>query len=302
MDEIKIVFEEIEDIKLEDTREVVAVEKPVYPELEDLTIKPTTEEQKFKSNKYGYNNITVEAIQGKSLEVTPTIEEQIFSDLYTNVKVQGDENLLASNIKQGINIFGVNGKFEGVEYWNEEKPSGVGVNNFKVSLFLKKLPTKINLTYASSLSGAFDSFYILEEIDLSKWEFSETIKNLSRMFSSCNELVKLDIGNLKTTNVTDMNYMFYGCGKLTSLDLSNFETSNVTNMSYMFSYCKNLKMLDIRNFTFDKVTSYSGMFGDASYNQVPSDCLIIVKGETEKQWVLARRSNLTNVKTVAELG
>ena len=34
----------------------------IYPELEDITITPTTEEQNFKANKYGYNKVKVESI------------------------------------------------------------------------------------------------------------------------------------------------------------------------------------------------------------------------------------------------
>ena len=33
---------------------------------------------------------------------------------------------------------------------------------------------------------------------------------------------------------------------------------------------------------------------------VPANCLIIVKDETAKAWVLARESDFTNIKTVAE--
>lgn len=41
----------------------------IYPELEDLIVIPTTEEQKFKSEKYyGYNEVTVKGVE----EVTVT--------------------------------------------------------------------------------------------------------------------------------------------------------------------------------------------------------------------------------------
>jgi surface protein len=115
------------------------------------------------------------------------------------------------------------------------------------------------------------------------------------LFNGCSSLLSLDLSNFNTEKITNMGHMFSGCKSLKGLDLSNFITNNVTNMSRMFYGCKKLTTLDIRNFTFDKVTSYSNMFSN-----VPANCLIIVKGETEKEWVLARRSDLTNVKTVAE--
>ena len=66
-------------------------------------------------------------------------------------------------------------------------------------------------------------------------------------------------------------------------------------MSGVFNGCSSLTSLDIRNFDFAKVTSYSGMF-----TSVPSNCEIIVKDDTAKEWVLARRSDFVNVKTVVE--
>jgi surface protein len=116
------------------------------------------------------------------------------------------------------------------------------------------------------------------------------------MFESCSGLTNLDVSNFNTSNVTNMSYMFCTCSGLTNLDLSNFITSNVTNMSAMFRYCKSLTNLDIRKFGFTKVTNYSGMF-----DEVPIDCLIIVKDETAKEWITSKFTTLTNVKTVAEL-
>ena len=89
--------------------------------------------------------------------------------------------------------------------------------------------------------------------------------------------------------------MFSNCSNLTSLDLSSFNTSNVMDMSSMFNSCSNLTYLDIRNFYFTKVISDSNTF-----NKVPSNCEIIVKDDTAKKWIFARRSDFTNVKTVVE--
>jgi surface protein len=91
--------------------------------------------------------------------------------------------------------------------------------------------------------------------------------------------------------------MFSQCSSLTSLDLSSFDTSKVTNMGNMFYSCKNLKYLDIRNFTFSGVSSYGNMF-----SSVPADCEIIVKDDGARSWILTRRSDFTNVKTVTEVG
>lgn len=116
------------------------------------------------------------------------------------------------------------------------------------------------------------------------------------MFYGCKALSTIDISNWNTSNVTNMSYMFYNCLGITSLDLSSFNTSNVTNMSAMFRNCPALTTLDIRNFDFSNCTSYGNMF-----YEVKENCLIIVKSETEKEFILTNvRSDLTNVKTVAE--
>lgn len=63
----------------------------VYPELEDIEITPTTEEQKIKSeNYYGYNEVTVKPVT---------------ADI--------DSNIIPENIKKGTSILGVEGECKG---------------------------------------------------------------------------------------------------------------------------------------------------------------------------------------------
>ncbi|EAF1671379.1 BspA family leucine-rich repeat surface protein [Listeria monocytogenes] len=81
---------------------------------------------------------------------------------------------------------------------------------------------------------------------------------------SCDKLfyqsiaTNLDLRNLDTSNVTDMNQMFAGSAT-TSLDLSSFDTSNVTNMEYMF-WNSAATSLDVRKFDTSNVTNMLGMF------------------------------------------
>ena len=63
-----------------------------YPELENVEIKPTTEEQILKSEKYGFDEVKV-------LGVTAEI----------------DENIKSENIKEGTTILGVEGGYKGVD-------------------------------------------------------------------------------------------------------------------------------------------------------------------------------------------
>ena len=81
MEEFEIEFKELDQFEIEDTREVVIQEVPVFPDVVDLEVTPSKETQVFKED--GIN--------------------------YGEVKVLGDEDLQSSNIKQGVEIFGVAG-------------------------------------------------------------------------------------------------------------------------------------------------------------------------------------------------
>ena len=100
----------------------------------------------------------------------------------------------------------------------------------------------------------------------------------------------------------DYRNMFYNCSNLTNLDLSGLTGQNITDVSYMFAGCSQLQRLDIRNFDFSNVNKDSGIFGNSGVTYIPVNCLIIVKDNSAKSWVLNRMPQLKNVKTVAELG
>lgn len=63
------------------------------------------------------SKVTVEAIETETKSVTPTTSQQVVSPTsgkyLTQVTVNGDSDLVASNIKKGVNIFGVTGTYEG---------------------------------------------------------------------------------------------------------------------------------------------------------------------------------------------
>ena len=67
------------------------------------------------------------------------------------------------------------------------------------------------------------------------------------MFSGCYKIINIDLSSFQDTkNVNNMSYMFYGCKSLVSLpDISKWDTKNVNDMSYMFYGCNFLKFLGI---------------------------------------------------------
>ena len=93
-------------------------------------------------------------------------------------------------------------------------------------------------------------------------KFSNYFKNCRHMFSSCKQIIKIDLSNFKTKEVADMSYMFYFCTNLKEINLSNLNTENVTNMSNMFSNCSKLSSINASFFNIQKVDNMKEMFSN----------------------------------------
>ena len=89
---------------------------------------------------------------------------------------------------------------------------------------------------------------------------------------------------------SDCYALFMNFTNLEILDLSNFDATNITSTSYMFASCIKLSNLDISNFDFTNVNDSSSMF-----HNVPANCLILVKDQAAKNFVLSQRSDFSNV-------
>ena len=94
-----------------------------------------------------------------------------------------------------------------------------------------------------------------------KWKYKigdpKYITSLQEMFMG-KDITSVNLNELNTSNVKDMNAMFRECKKLTSLDLSKLNISKVTSMQYMFNNCSNLTSLDLSNWKLSSnvVTNY----------------------------------------------
>jgi surface protein len=89
---------------------------------------------------------------------------------------------------------------------------------------------------------------------------TSNVTNMASMFGQMSRLTSIDNLSFDTHNVTDMSDMFYDSHSLTELDLSNFDTSSVENMEYMFAGCYSLTSLNISSFETSKVTDMYSMF------------------------------------------
>lgn len=155
----------------------------------------------------------------------------------------------------------------------------------------------INSSSCTDMSYMFSGSSNITSCTLTNIDTSHVTTFVSFFNTFGSNTIAQDIARkMVTTSATVMDFMFYDCSSFTHLNLSYFVTPALTSTNAMFSGCSSLQELDIRNMTFSLVSNSGGMF-----NYVPNDCLIIVKDNTEKTWITSRFSNLTNVRTVAEL-
>ncbi|MCD2255788.1 BspA family leucine-rich repeat surface protein [Lactobacillus sp. CC-MHH1034] len=96
-------------------------------------------------------------------------------------------------------------------------------------------------------------------LDVSNLDTSH-VTDMNSMFKDCARIRSLDVSNFDTSHVTDMSHIFDGCDWVRHLDVSKFNTANVTNMSSMFAECTVLDTPNVSNFNTSKVTDMSNMF------------------------------------------
>lgn len=320
MQEFEIEFVPSEVIEVDMSNKAVEIKPPLI----NLVVDPTKDKQVFNHEEsYGYDEVIVNAISGDTLEITPSKEEQTFNGVYTEVKSKGvtsevDENITPNNIKSGVSILGVEGTLEAIDYWSTEPSTDSELN---LKYYLKEIPKNIDVSNKTRLTNFFGNSKSLEIADLSNWN-TENCTSFNSLFNGCSnlktvkandlntskitdigqifggnsELEEIDLSNWDTSNLEKINAMFYMCKKLKRIDLKSWVAPKLTTMNQAFFYCSSLEYLDIRNFNFDNVTNST-----MAFMGLPKNCLIIVKGDTEKAWVKAKESSLTNIKTVAEL-
>ena len=114
----------------------------------------------------------------------------------------------------------------------------------------------------------FDGSNVVSIEGLGNVDTSETT-DMSNMCYGCQKLETIDLTGFDTSHVTNMANMFGGASNtaaknLLSLDLSGFDTSNVTNMSWMFSGLSKVPVLDVSGFDTSNVTNMSWMFQGCS--------------------------------------
>ena len=173
----------------------------IYPELENLTVTPSEEQQKFiHEDRYGYDKVVVNPIPDKyiipsgSLDITENgnynVKEKEFAKVNVPIKTLGTKTITTNGTylatDDGIDGYSeVNVETSGVNIWDYFKEE---CTYNKISKCITKIPP-ITLSNVTSLENMFYEYLSLTSLDLS---------------------------NFDTSNVTNMDKMFYGCSYLTS--------------------------------------------------------------------------------------
>ena len=127
-----------------------------------------------------------------------------------------------------------------------------------------KVRINIDLKNSSSLGKFFENINELISVNFSN-DFNTTgINYMNEMFSFSQNLISINLSNLKTENVFTMKEMFSFCTKLVEVNLQNLNTKKVESTAGLFLGCKNLTYLDISNLELENNKDMSSMFSQCN--------------------------------------
>ena len=162
-------------------------------------------------------------------DITPTTTDQTIDTTTNNsIKVKGDADLVAGNIKKDVDIFGVTGSYEGggggytlTEIATASKPDGTvdltGIKTGRLGMAGRPI---------TRAEGVLDS-----------------ASNTANLFKGCNSLVTafITVNNAPTSGEEGI---FQDCSKLeTGVFIT--DSSKTNNQQNMFSKCTKLKTADV---------------------------------------------------------
>lgn len=233
----------------------------------------------------------IETVNNTSLTVNPSTTPQTLrpSDEYTGYGVVNvnpvtssiDNNIIASNIKQGVEILGVNGICE--ELVGQSKsvtengiyipdngynaltsitvnvPKGLnrevknGVYQMPTEEFTFSLPNNATDLGAYAMHNAFYGCTGLTGVDLGNLTTISGNRALASAFYNCTNLTNVDLSGLIVINGShgeQMRSAFYNCYSLEQINLKNLTTVSTTYaFEYAFDSCTSLTSVDLSSLT-----------------------------------------------------
>lgn len=254
----------------------IVIDVPPFPKPEEeFDVQPTTTDQRITPSKgHAFGGGTVRAVTSEI-----------------------DNNIKPENIRNGVNILGVEGTIEVEPDYryakgtiDKEGLKAIGWTDEDIITYKQNIPS--HYAWEDDLYKVNDenkALYLLDDPKPSSYKSNPNIeyipnKNMESYFAKASGFYGMNyikgIPFYDTSKVTSMSDMFRGCSNLITiprLDTSNvtnmeylfagctgliiippIDTANVTNMLYLFSNCKKLTSIPLLDTS--KVTSMSNMF------------------------------------------
>ena len=202
------------------------------------TITPSTVTQvAISSGHYAGGSVTVAAVPTQSKSVTPTSSAQnIMPDsgkFLSKVTVNGDSNLIASNIKSGVSIFGVNGTLQ------------EGGGSGKASEWSENEDAMITGTlsaYSNDRVKSINSYAFYSRSNLVSVNFPACTLIGSNAFTFCYSLTSVDFPTVTLIGTYAFGYCYHlssfqlGASSICTLTRSNaFDSTPFAGYSSYFS-------------------------------------------------------------------
>ena len=117
------------------------------------------------------------------------------------------------------------------------------------------IPERIRVKTCSYM---FDGFK-MTSLDLTNLDTSE-VKNMQCMLQGCSLLDSVDLSMLDTSEVTNFGGIFWNCFALKDINVSTWDTHNAVDMSGIFQGCNELCSIDLSNFNTENATNFANFF------------------------------------------
>lgn len=179
--------------------------------------------------------------KGATTWTPKTTNQTIASGTYlTGVQtIKGDSNLVASNIKSGVSIFGVTGTLE--ESIEEDLSTPLSNQNTAITNQESKIATIISSLQGKASGGGTDEkTHSILNRTITNFTDNEITYIGNYAFHSCTSLTDVIVNNVTTMGT----YVFYGCTKL-----ANFTAPLLSAVSIFVFYNSGLTSLTLPNAT-----------------------------------------------------
>lgn len=200
------------------------------------------------------NGITILGVQGTySGGEQPTLQNKTVSPDFSSgdvsvqadsgydglgtVTIEKDNDLIASNIKKNVNLFGVIGSYEASGIVLNQHPTNLQYACTDGQSYANVLPadgswtTEVDLsaiTNANAMRYMFQNNTEVEDLDLTGWTIPDLAMNCTAVFQGCSAL-KYVRGSLAFSKSTNFNNMFSGCTSLITVGIVDFGFSATTS-------------------------------------------------------------------------